>query len=64
MRKKPTNKAKIIAAAPYSDRFIAPIIYSMTIKKDREPRWQWLKLSLSYPTVSNYTVIYKTRINS
>lgn len=64
MRNKPTNKAKIIAAAPRSDRLIAPIIYSMTIKKDREPRWQWLQLSLSYPTVSSYTIIYRTRINS
>lgn len=64
MKKKPTNKAKIIAAAPYSDRFSAPTIYSMTIKEDREPQWQWLELSLNYPIVSNYTIIYKTRINS
>lgn len=64
MRKKPTTKAKIIAAASHNDRFIAPTIYSMTIKEDRKPQWQWLKLSLSYPVISNYTIIYKTRINN
>ena len=58
--KKPLTKTKIIAAASYSDRF-SPI-YSMTIK-ERETHWQWLNLPLSYPTVTNYTVIYQTRIS-
>lgn len=63
MRKKPTGKAKIIAAS-HNDPNLVPAIYNMIIEENREPQWQWLKLSFSYPVVSSYTVIYKARINS
>lgn len=60
MKKLPT-KAKILAAPPHKNRSI-PATCSMTIR-ERETQWQWLNLPLSYPTATNYTVIYQTRIS-
>lgn len=60
--KKKLTKAKILAAPLHRDRSI-PATYSVTIK-ERETQWQWLNLPLNYPTATNYTVIYQTRIST